>query len=83
MQIEEVIKEHKIDMSISQTYLRVVGANEDLSTFKNHTLFYKKRGSLAKKGGGLLTGLFSYLDSEREWILIQEVNAQIGRLCRY
>ena len=53
-------------MRISETHLRVVGANEDLSTFKNHTLFCKEKGSLAKKGEGLSTGLFSYLDSERE-----------------
>ena len=66
MQIAEVIKEQKIDMRISETHLRVVGANEDLSTFKNHSLFYKEKGSLAKKGEGLSTGLFSYLDSERE-----------------
>ena len=49
MQIAEVIKEQKIDMRISETHLRVVGANEDLSTFKNRTLFCKEKGSLAKR----------------------------------
>ena len=95
LQIAEVIKEYKLDiMCISETHLRV-SANEDLSYLSNHTLYFKEREGLAKKGGGLLTivkrevnhsrysppiPLFPYLDSEREWILIHEANAQIA-LC--
>jgi hypothetical protein len=95
LQIAEVFNEYKIDiMCISETHLRV-GANEDLSCLSNHTLYFKERERLAKKGGGLLTivkrgvnhsryspplPLFPYLDSESEWILIHEANAQIA-LC--
>ena len=95
LQIAEVFKEYKIDiMCISETHLRV-GANEDLSCLSNHTLYFKEREGLSKKGGGLMTvvkrgvnhsrysppvPLFPYLDSEREWILIHEANAQIA-LC--
>ena len=87
-----MIRDHKIDiMNISETHLRV-GANGDLSSLSNHTLYFKEREGRAKKGGGMLTivkqgvnhsryspplPLFPYLDSEREWIPIHEANAQI------
>ena len=75
-------------MCIIETHMRQ-GSNEDLSPLSRHTVYHKERLGSAKNGGGLLTivkpglnhlrwepplPMFPYLDAEREWILIHEMN---------
>ena len=71
------------------------GSNEDLSPLSRQTVYHKERLGSVKKGGGLLTivkpglnhlrwepplPMFPYLDAEREWILIHEMNKKLA-LC--